>query len=237
MTEPILSVTGLKVSYGHVDAVRDVSFEVAAGSMVALVGANGAGKTSILGAVSGVLRARAGVIRYKGQDVSRWPAHRMVKAGLVQVPEGREILATLTVSENLMLGGWHRARTLADNIERIYQRFPVLAERRKLQAGALSGGEQQMLAIDRALIAEPEVLLLDEPSMGLAPRIVDDVFAVIEEIRAAGTTVLLVEQNARRALAAADYGYVLETGEITHSGNAADLLADERVIEAYLGIE
>lgn len=237
MTEPILSVTGLKVSYGHVDAVRDVSFEVATGSMVALVGANGAGKTSILGAVSGVLRARAGVIRYKGEDVSRWPAHRMVKAGLVQVPEGREILATLTVAENLTLGGWHRARTLAANIERTYQRFPVLAERRKLPAGALSGGEQQMLAIARALIAEPEVLLLDEPSMGLAPRIVDEVFAVIEEIRGTGTTVLLVEQNARRALAAADYGYVLETGEITHSGNAAELLADERVIEAYLGIE
>ncbi len=237
MNDPILSVEGLQVNYGRVDAVRNVTFDVSAGSLVTLVGANGAGKTSILGAVSGLLRPRRGVIRFKGEDVTSWPAHRMVQAGLVQVPEGREILATLTVAENLTLGGWHRGRTLAGNVARMYDRFPVLAERRKLQAGALSGGEQQMLAIARALIAEPEVLLLDEPSMGLAPRIVDDVFAVIEEIRRTGTTVVLVEQNARRALAAADFGYVLETGEITHSGIAADLLADEKVIEAYLGLE
>jgi branched-chain amino acid transport system ATP-binding protein len=237
MSEAILSVEGLQVNYGRVDAVRNVSFEVAAGALVTLVGANGAGKTSILNAVSGMLRPRRGTIRFRGEDVTRWPSHRMVAAGLAQVPEGRQILATLTVAENLSLGGWHRARSLSRNIARVYERFPVLAERRRLQAGALSGGEQQMLAIARALIAEPDVLLLDEPSMGLAPKIVDEVFAVIEEIRRTGTTVVLVEQNARRALAAADHGYVLETGEITHFGPASDLLADERVIEAYLGLE
>ena len=236
MTEPILSVDSLHVVYGRVEAVRDVSFTVAAGSLIALVGANGAGKTSILNAVSGLLRPRSGTIRYRGQDVTRWPAHRLVKAGLVQVPEGREILGTLTVAENLSLGGWHRSGSLDGNIAKVYERFPVLHERRKLQAGALSGGEQQMLAIARALIAEPEVLLLDEPSMGLAPKVVDEVFSVIAEIREGGTTVVLVEQNARRALAAADVGYVLETGEITHSGAADALLTDERVIEAYLGL-
>lgn len=183
-----------------------------------------------------MLRPRRGVIRFKGEDITRSPSHRLVKAGLVQVPEGREILGTLTVAENLSLGGWHRGHALNRNVDRMYERFPVLQERRKLQAGALSGGEQQMLAIARALIAEPEVLLLDEPSMGLAPKIVDEVFAVIEEIRSNGTTVVLVEQNARRALAAADYGYVMETGEISHSGPAQELLADEKVIEAYLGL-
>jgi branched-chain amino acid transport system ATP-binding protein len=237
MNDPILSVENLQVNYGRVEAVRNVSFEVAAGSLVTLVGANGAGKTSVLNAVSGLLRPRQGVIKFKGQDITKWPAHRLVKAGLVQVPEGREVLGTLTVAENLSLGGWHRGRTLHSNVARVYERFPVLHERRKLQAGALSGGEQQMLAIARALIAEPEILLLDEPSMGLAPLIVDEVFAVIEEIRLTGTTVVLVEQNARRALAAADFGYVFETGEVTHSGPAHELLADEKVIEAYLGLD
>ena len=237
MNESILSVEGLQVNYGRVEAVRNVSFEVAAGSLVTLVGANGAGKTSVLNAVSGLLRSRQGIIRFKGEDITKWPAHRLVKAGLVQVPEGREILGTLTVAENLSLGGWHRGSTLHKNVARVYERFPVLFERRKLQAGALSGGEQQMLSIARALIAEPEVLLLDEPSMGLAPLIVDEVFAVIDQIRQTGTTVVLVEQNARRALAAADYGYVLETGEVSHSGPAHELLADEKVIEAYLGLD
>ncbi|MDH6236708.1 ABC transporter ATP-binding protein [Cryobacterium sp. CG_9.6] len=237
MSETILSVEGLQVNYGRIEAVRNVSFDVPTGSLVTLVGANGAGKTSVLNAVSGLLRARSGVIRFKGEDITKWPAHRLVKAGLVQVPEGREILGTLTVAENLSLGGWHRSSTLQKNVASVYDRFPVLFERRKLQAGALSGGEQQMLSIARALIAEPEILLLDEPSMGLAPLIVDEVFAVIEEIRSTGTTVVLVEQNARRALAAADYGYVLETGEITHSGPAHELLADEKVIEAYLGLD
>ncbi|QYH35689.1 ABC transporter ATP-binding protein [Salinibacterium sp. M195] len=238
MSDPILSVTGLQVNYGRVEAVRDVSFDVPTGSLVTLVGANGAGKTSVLNAVSGMLRPRQGVITFEGTDITKWPAHRLVKAGLVQVPEGREILGTLTVAENLTLGGWHRRNSaMHTKVAEVYERFPVLFERRKLQAGALSGGEQQMLAIARALIAEPKILLLDEPSMGLAPKIVDEVFTVIEEIRQTGTTVVLVEQNARRALAAADYGYVLETGEVSHSGPAHELLADEKVIEAYLGLD
>jgi branched-chain amino acid transport system ATP-binding protein len=238
MSDPILRVEGLQVNYGRVEAVRNVSFEVPEGALVTLVGANGAGKTSVLNAVSGLLRPRQGVITFEGHDITKWPAHRLVKAGLVQVPEGREILGTLTVAENLSLGGWHRSNsTLHAKVAEVYERFPVLFERRKLHAGALSGGEQQMLSIARALIADPKVLLLDEPSMGLAPKIVDEVFAVIEEIRLAGTTVVLVEQNARRALAAADYGYVLETGEVSHSGPAHELLVDEKVIEAYLGLD
>lgn len=237
MSDTILTIENLHVSYGQVNAVRDVSITVPTGSITALVGANGAGKTSILSAVSGLVRPKAGTITYKSTTVTRRPAHAMVKSGLVLVPEGREILSTLSIAENLSLGGWHRGKRLDINIDRMYERFPVLAERRKLPAGSLSGGEQQMLAIARALIAEPEVLLLDEPSMGLAPKIVDQVFEVIEQIRADGTTVVLVEQNARRALAAADFGYVLETGEITHSAPAAELLANESIIEAYLGLD
>ena len=237
MSDALLSVQGLSVTYGRVSAVRDVSFEAAEGSLVTLVGANGAGKTSVLNAVAGLLRPRSGTVRFDGQDITRWPAHRLVAAGLVQVPEGREVLASMTIHENLQLGGWHRRDTAATTIDEMYARFPVLAERRALPAGALSGGEQQMLAIARALVARPRLLLLDEPSMGLAPKIVDEVFRVIEQIRASGTTVVLVEQNARRALRAADVGYVLETGSLAHSGPAAQLLADERVISAYLGID
>jgi branched-chain amino acid transport system ATP-binding protein len=237
VSDPLLSVQGLSVSYGRVQAVRDVSFEAAEGSLVTLVGANGAGKTSVLNAVAGLLRPKSGSVRFDGRDVTRWPAHRLVDAGLVQVPEGREVLASMTVHENLQLGGWHRRDTAAATIDETYSRFPVLAERRDLPAGALSGGEQQMLAIARALVARPRLLLLDEPSMGLAPKIVDEVFAVITEIRASGTTVVLVEQNARRALRAADVGHVLETGSLTHSGPADQLLADERVVAAYLGMD
>lgn len=235
-SETILDVAGLYVSYGQVQAVRDVSFGVPAGGLVTLVGANGAGKTSILNAIAGLVRPAAGTITYRNADITRRPAHRMVAEGIVQVPEGREVLESLSVADNLELGAWHRSNA-QDSIESMYDRFPVLAQRRKVQAGSLSGGEQQMLAIARALIAAPQVLLLDEPSMGLAPKIVDEVFDVIADIRAGGTTVVLVEQNARRALAAADYGYVLEIGEVTHAGPAADLLEDERVIEAYLGLE
>ena len=237
MSDAILSVQNLSVSYGRVQAVRDVSFEVPQGGLITLVGANGAGKTSVLNAVAGLLRPRAGKVFFEGKNVTRWPAHRLVDAGLVQVPEGREVLGTMTIEENLQLGGWHRRDTAATTIAEMYERFPVLAERRNLAAGALSGGEQQMLAIARALVAKPRVLLMDEPSMGLAPKVVDEVFNVIEEIRASGTTVVLVEQNARRALRAADAGYVLETGSLAHSGPARDLLADPRVIQAYLGID
>jgi len=237
VSEPLLSVEGLTVSYGRVSAVRDLSFEAHEGSLVTLVGANGAGKTSALNAVAGLLRPKAGTVRFEGRDVTRWSAHKLVDAGLVQVPEGREVLATMTIHENLQLGGWHRRSTAAASIEEIYERFPVLLERRDLPAGALSGGEQQMLAIARALVAKPRLLLLDEPSMGLAPKVVDEVFRVIAEIRESGTTVVLVEQNARRALRAADIGYVLETGSLAHSGPGSELLADQRVIAAYLGIE
>ncbi|WP_454854174.1 ABC transporter ATP-binding protein [Promicromonospora soli] len=235
MTEPVLEVERLSVRYGRVEAVRDVSFSVAEGSLVTLVGANGAGKSTIINAVSGIVRPHGGRVRFRGADITRAPAHRLVARGLVQVPEGRQILASLTVAENLAMGGWHRGRTASRTIDEMYQRFGVLAERRDLPAGTLSGGEQQMLAIARALVAEPVLLLLDEPSMGLAPLVVNEVFDVVEQIREAGTTVVLVEQNARRALRAADHGYVLRTGEVVRSGPAAELLADDDVVRAYLG--
>ena len=237
MSDPILSVDDLRVSYGRVEAVRGVSFTAEQGSLVTLVGANGAGKSSIINAVSGMLRPAGGRITFEGRDVTRTPAHELVGRGLVQVPEGRQVLATLTIEENLQMGAWHTGATAQRSIDAVYDRFPVLAERRALPAGALSGGEQQMLAIARALVAAPTVMLMDEPSMGLAPKIVDEVFRVIGEIRASGTTVVLVEQNARRALRAADHGYVLQSGEIVHSGPAAGLLADERIVQAYLGVE
>jgi branched-chain amino acid transport system ATP-binding protein len=237
MTEPILTVEGLHVAYGRVEAVRDVSFSAAPGSLVTLVGANGAGKSSIINAVSGLVRPKAGTVRFEGRDVTRVPSHRLVGQGLVQVPEGRQILATLTIEENLQLGGWHVGGASAEVLGQLYDRFPVLGDRRHLPAGSLSGGEQQMLAIGRALVARPKVILMDEPSMGLAPKVVDEVFRVIEQIRSTGTTVVLVEQNARRALRAADHGYVLQTGQIVHSGPANELLADPRIVEAYLGVE
>lgn len=236
-TEPILTMHDLHVSYGRVPAVRDVSIEVHTGDLVTVVGANGAGKTSVLAAVAGLVRAHAGTIRYGGEDITRWPAHRRVAAGLVLVPEGRQILGTLTVAENLRLGGWRvdRQHRVADVTEQVYDLFPVLAQRRSRAAGTLSGGEQQMLAIGRALVAQPRLMLMDEPSMGLAPRMVDEVYRVIDTIRATGVTVVLVEQNARRALGVADTGYVLRTGTIAQSGPAAQLLADPRVVQAYLG--
>jgi len=237
MPDSVLEVEGLTVGYGRIEAVHGVSFRAEPGSLVTLVGANGAGKTSILSAVAGLIRPRSGSVRLGGRDITRMPAHRLVAEGLVLVPEGREILATMTVAENMRLGAWHRSGGAAERADELYLRFPVLAERRDLAAGSLSGGEQQMLAIARALMAEPAVLLLDEPSMGLAPKIVDEVFDVIAQIKDSGTTVVLVEQNARRALRAADYGYVIETGSVAHSGPAQELLSDDRVVAAYLGID
>jgi branched-chain amino acid transport system ATP-binding protein len=234
MSEPILTVQDLTVSYGRVHAVRGVSFTVPRGGLVTLVGANGAGKSSIINAVSGVVRPSGGRITFDGADVTRSGAHTLVRRGLVQVPEGRQILASMTIEENLQLGAWH---TSGARTQEVYERFPVLAERRKLLAGSLSGGEQQMLAIGRAIVAEPALMLLDEPSMGLAPKVVDEVFGVIEDIRRNGTSVLLVEQNARRALRAADHGYVLASGEVAQSGPADELLADEGIVAAYLGLE
>ena len=235
--EEALVVEDLTVSYGRVEAVRKVSFTVPTGSLVTLVGANGAGKSSIINAVSGLVRPRSGRVVFAGRDITRTPSHRLVGRGLVQVPEGRQVLATLTIDENLRLGGWHRRGSAPARIAEMYERFPVLAERRSLPAGSLSGGEQQMLAIARAMVAQPTMLLMDEPSMGLAPKIVDEVFRVIEEIRSGGTTVLLVEQNARRALRAADHGYVLQSGEVVESGPTEELLADAAIVQAYLGVD
>lgn len=235
MSDPMLSVKDLTVSYGRVEAVRGVSFDVAPGALVTLVGANGAGKSSILGAISGLLRPSGGTILFEGDDITRVKSHRLVPRGLVQVPEGRQVLATMTITENLQMGARSLGRGAGAAIDEMFERFPVLGERRKLPAGSLSGGEQQMLAIARAMLARPRLMLMDEPSMGLAPKIVDEVFAVIDEVRAGGTTVLLVEQNARRALQAADAGCILQNGEIVRSGAAAELLADDDIIRAYLG--
>ena len=236
MPEPILLVQGLHVSYGRVDAVRDVAFQVQPGCVVTLVGANGAGKSSIINAVSGMLRPKSGSVIFDGEDITKTPSHVLVGRGLVQVPEGRQILSTLTIAENLSLAGHRAGRAGRARVDDMYTRFPVLAQRRSLSAGSLSGGEQQMLAIARALVTGPKVVMMDEPSMGLAPKIVDQVFDVIEQVRREGTTVVLVEQNARRALAAADHGYVLQSGAITHAGPGDVLLADDNVVEAYLGV-
>ena len=235
MVEPLLSVKDLVVSYGRVEAVRSVSFDVAAGSLVTLVGANGAGKSSIINAISGLVRPTSGTVLYDGDDITRTRSHKLVPRGLVQVPEGRQVLATMTIAENLQMGARTLGRGAGSAIDEMYQRFPVLGERRALPAGSLSGGEQQMLAIARAMLARPRLVLMDEPSMGLAPKIVVGVFDVISEIRSTGATVLLVEQNARRALQAADEGHILQNGEVVRAGAAADLLADDDIIQAYLG--
>ncbi|MBP6683903.1 MAG: ABC transporter ATP-binding protein [Leucobacter sp.] len=235
MADPILRVTDLKVTYGKVEAVRGISFDVPQGALVTLVGANGAGKSSIINAIAGIVKPAGGKILFDGDDITRTGAHKLVKRGLVQVPEGRQVLSTLTIAENLQLGARLLRGGAAAAIDGIYDRFPVLGERRQLPAGSLSGGEQQMLAIGRAMLAEPRVIFMDEPSMGLAPKIVDEIFKVIEEIRVGGTTVVLVEQNARRALQAADEGHILQNGSIVRSGRSAELLADDSIIQAYLG--
>jgi branched-chain amino acid transport system ATP-binding protein len=234
---PLLEVRDLHVAYGHVEAVRGVSLSVAEGSIVTLVGPNGAGKTSILSALAGLVRPAAGTVRLAGRDVTGLPAHRAVAAGLSLVPEGRAILGRMTIEENLVLAGERRRppAELREAIEEQYRRFPVLGARRRSAAGTLSGGEQQMLALARALLAKPRVLLLDEPSMGLSPILVQQVFETIRSIHLEGTTILLVEQNASMALAVADRAYVLETGEIALEGKATDLQEDPKVRAAYLG--
>ena len=233
----LLEVEDLHVSYGRVQAVRGISFSVPEGTIVSLIGANGAGKTTTLSAISGIVPARAGRIRFRGEEITRLAPHQIVRRGIVQVPEGRQVIAYLTVEDNLELGAYQRrdrAAVRAD-IESMFARFPVLREPRRLPAGSLSGGEQQMLALARALMARPQVLLLDEPSMGLAPLLVNEIFRILAEVHAEGKTILLVEQNARKALSISDYAYVLETGRITISGPGADLASDERVVAAYLG--
>ncbi|GAB4255561.1 MULTISPECIES: ABC transporter ATP-binding protein [Deferrisoma] len=233
----LLEIRDLRVRYGNIEALHGVSLRVDEGEIVTLLGANGAGKSTTLMAVSGLVRASGGSIRFDGQELTGLKAHRRVELGVAQSPEGRRVFGTLTVEENLDLGAFRRRD--ADGIRKtrawIYELFPVLAERRRQLAGTLSGGEQQMLAIGRALMAEPRLLLLDEPSLGLAPLLVKSIFQTIEEINRAGVTVLLVEQNARAALRLAHRGYVLEVGRITLEGTATELLENPQVQQAYLG--
>ena len=232
----MLDVSGLTVSYGHVEAVREVSFRVAQGTIVSLVGPNGAGKTTTLNAISGIVPAAAGSIRFQGRDITRMSPHRRVSEGIVQIPEGRLVLASMTVRENLELGAFRRpAGEIRSTIAAMEERFPILAERRKSLAGTLSGGEQQMLAIARGLMAKPKLLLLDEPSLGLAPLLVQTIFEIVGELHSEGLTILLVEQNARQALSVSSHGYVMESGKIVLEGSAKQLMADQAVIDFYLG--
>ena len=232
----MLEVMNLTVTYGHIEAVRRISFKVPAGTIATLIGPNGAGKSTTLNALSGVAPQRSGRILLEGVDISRWSVHRRVAAGLVQIPEGRLVLAGMSVRENLELGAYRRPRReAAADIERMEARFPILRERRHAAAGTLSGGEQQMLAIARGLMARPKMLLLDEPSLGLAPLLVRTVFEIVGELRDSGLTILLVEQNARQALNISSFGYVIESGTIVMEGPADELRSNPAVIRTYLG--
>ena len=237
-TDPLLRVEALRSAYGRIEALHGVSLSVASGEIVALVGGNGAGKTTLLRTISGVQPMTSGSLSFQGRDISRTSPHARVAAGIAQVPEGRQIFAPLAIEDNLRLGAYLRKDAeIASDLERVYDLFPVLKERRRNPAGGLSGGQQQMLAIGRALMSRPKLLLLDEPSMGLAPVLVDQVFEIIQRLnREDGVTVFLVEQNAFAALSIATRGYVIETGEIAMEGKGEALLADERVREAYLGV-
>jgi branched-chain amino acid transport system ATP-binding protein len=233
----MLSVENLQSRYGRIEALHEVSLHVDKGEIVTLVGANGAGKTTLLRCLSGVQPASAGRISFRGQDITTAPPHKRVRLGLAQSPEGRQIFTSLTVEENLRLGAYHyRDGRVEKDIGEAYAMFPALKEKRNLPAGGLSGGQQQMLAIARALMSRPSFLLLDEPSMGLAPILVDQIMDVVKQLKSYKVTVFLVEQNAFVALSIADRGYVMETGRITISGPASELLADDRVREAYLGL-
>jgi len=233
----MLEVRDLRSAYGRIEVLHGLSLDVRAGEIVALVGSNGAGKTTLLRALSGVQPITGGTIRLDGTPIERAPPHRRVELGLAQAPEGRQVFGPLSVEDNLRLGAYRRRDALvAADLDRVYGMFPILAEKRRLAAGGLSGGQQQMLAIGRALMAKPKLLLLDEPSMGLAPVLVDQILDAVTNLKAAGVTVLLVEQNASAALAIADRGYVVETGRITHTGAGTDLLNDPRIREAYLGV-
>ena len=232
----LLSVSDLRTAYGAIQAVDGVSLEVPAGSVVTLIGANGAGKSTTLNTISGILRPWGGSVVFDGLNITGWRADRVAARGLLQVPEGRQILAPLSVEENLLMGAYlRRDAEIRSDLLRIYKRFPRLDERRLLVAGSLSGGEQQMLAISRALMGRPKVLMLDEPSLGLAPLIVREVFQIIRGIKDEGTTILLVEQNARQALEVADFVYVMEGGMIVASGPAASMRSDPAIVAAYLG--
>ncbi|MEV4924135.1 ABC transporter ATP-binding protein [Streptomyces roseoverticillatus] len=234
---PLLEVENLRVAYGKIEAVKGISFRVEAGQVVTLIGTNGAGKTTTLRTLSGLLKPLGGTIRFDGRPLTGVPAHRIVALGLAHSPEGRHIFPRLTIAENLQLGAFLRKDTdgIAKDVRRVYDLFPILGERARQAAGTLSGGEQQMLAMGRALMSRPKLLMLDEPSMGLSPIMMQRIMATITELKASGTTILLVEQNARAALSLADHGHVMEIGKIVLSGTGAALLHDESVRKAYLG--
>jgi len=232
----LLSVNDINVYYGAIHAIKGVSFEVNEGEIVTLIGANGAGKSTTLKTISGLLRSRTGDITFQDQSITGIPAHKLITRGLAQVPEGRAIFLQMTVEENLEMGAYTRPNSeIEAGLKNVYEHFPRLEERKKQIAGTLSGGEQQMLAMGRALMSAPKLLMMDEPSMGLAPILVDEIFEIIKTLHKAGTTILLVEQNAQMALSVADRGYVLETGRIVTSGTGEELLKDESVKKAYLG--
>lgn len=233
----LLEVKDLEVHYGVIKALKGISFEVNEGEIIALIGANGAGKTTTLQTVSGILPISSGKIFFNGEEITKIPAHKLVKLGISQVPEGRRVFSQMTVLENLKMGAYIRKdkSAIEEDIRNIYKRFPRLEERKNQLAGTLSGGEQQMLAMGRALMSKPKILLLDEPSMGLSPLLVTEIFKIIKDINDAGTTVLLVEQNAKKALSIAHRAYVLETGDIALSGKASDLINDDTIKKAYLG--
>ena len=232
----MLKVNDINVYYGAIHAIKGVSFEVLDGEIVTLIGANGAGKSTILNTVSGLLRSKTGSIEFLDQNLTGIPAHKVVERGLALVPEGRRVFLQMTVEENLEMGAYTQpASTIAPGLARVYEQFPRLKERRRQIAGTLSGGEQQMLAMGRALMSNPRLLMLDEPSMGLAPILVEQIFEIIRNLHAAGTTILLVEQNAQAALSVADRGYVLETGRIVTSGTGKELLESSAIKKAYLG--
>ena len=234
--EPILKVSDINVYYGAIHAIKGVSFEVNPGEVVTLIGANGAGKSTTLQTVSGLLHSRTGSIEFLGENLMGVPAHKVVAKGLAQVPEGRRVFLQMTVEENLEMGAYTQSGGDIDaDLEKVYAYFPRLMERRRQIAGTLSGGEQQMLAMGRALMSRPKLLMLDEPSMGLAPILVEQIFKIIQTLHEAGTTILLVEQNAQAALSIADRGYVLETGKIVTSGTGTELLASPEIKKAYLG--
>ena len=233
----MLEIKNLEVYYGMIQAIKGISFEVNEGEVIALIGANGAGKTTTLHAVTGLIPAKAGEIIFDGKNVAKIPGHKIVSMGMAHVPEGRRVFAELSVYQNLKMGAYTRKDKdeIAGNLEMVYKRFPRLKERKNQMAGTLSGGEQQMLAMGRALMSQPKIILMDEPSMGLSPIFVNEIFDIIREVSAAGTTVLLVEQNAKKALSIAERAYVLETGRITLQGDAKELMNDESVKKAYLG--
>lgn len=233
----LLSVKDLEVYYGVIQAIKGISFDVNEGEVIALIGANGAGKTTTLHTITGLVNAKKGSIVYDGKELTKVPAHKIVSMGMAHVPEGRRIFAELTVLENLRMGAYTRTdqKEIEETLKMVYKRFPRLEERKNQTGGTLSGGEQQMLAIGRALMSKPKIILMDEPSMGLSPLFVSEIFDIIKEISASGTTVLLVEQNAKKALEIANRAYVLETGKIVLSGDAKEMMNDASVKKAYLG--